>query len=61
MDTIRNVIITGTFICIIVVGSAYKMWIEEGRRGSFKSELRTTLILLIVFAGIAAVSIYLNN
>lgn len=61
MDTMRKITIFVVFIGVMVLGGALRMWVEGGRRYSFKSELRTSLIFLIVLGAIAAVMIYLNN
>jgi hypothetical protein len=61
MDTTRKIIIYVTFIVVTFIAFALRVWVLGGRRDSFRKELIASSIVLVVFAAIAAVIIFINN
>ena len=61
MDTTRKILIYVAFIAVGIVATVLRMWFLGGQRNSFRHEIINYTFILIIFAAIAAVIIYMNN
>jgi len=61
MDLTRKILIYAVFIGLGFLAFTLRAWVIGDRRVSFKDELKYSLVVLLAFAAIAAIIIYLNN
>jgi len=61
MELTRKLLIISGFLGVGFVALTLRMWVLGDRSNSFKDELRSSQIALLVFAVIAAIVIYINK